>query len=131
MKPLAPRNPDLPCSAGEMRLPSLRTCSTWRDRLRHTLWPVWPKLQQLPPEKRAYYLRELYPFDPPWKGGPSWQYKVWRDEIARLEGRKPPLGAVDHAARERELHADTRQGKLFPEGEGADEVRGARAAGNP
>lgn len=37
-------------------------------------------------------LGRAYPLSPPWKGGPSWQYKVWRDDIARQRGEKPPLG---------------------------------------
>ena len=85
--------------------------TTWRERLQQILWPVWPKLAQLPPEKRAKYLRELYPYAS--TRSPSWQYKVWRDEIARLEGRKPPLGSrTDHVRREREVQADPNQLRL-------------------
>ncbi len=99
-----------------MRPPALTAGATWREWLQQVLWPVWPKLAQLPPKKRAHYLRELYPLSMPSEGGPSWQYRVWRDEIARLEGRKPPLGTKDanpHVRRERERRNDTNQGNLF------------------
>ncbi len=114
MKPLAPRNPNIPIQGGEIRPSALRAGSTWRERLQQILLPVWPKLQQLPKKKRDRYLRELYPFAPPWRGGVSWQYKVWRDEIARLEGRLPPLGTNRKQIRqERARNADPDQGNLF------------------
>lgn len=81
-----------------MKPPPLGPHPTWRRQLQQILWPIWPKLAQLSPKKRAHYLRELYPFTPPWKGGTSWQYKVWRSEIARLEGRTAHKGPQALAA---------------------------------
>ena len=36
-------------------------------------------------------LRRAYPLEVPWRGGPDYPYRIWRDEIARQLGTKPPL----------------------------------------
>lgn len=49
--------------------------------------------------QRDEALRRAYPLATPWRGGPSYPYRIWRDEIARQLGRKPRLRRAPHAAR--------------------------------
>lgn len=55
---------------------------TWRERFRPLIKDV---LQEHPDnhESQELALREAYPCSFPWRFGPSYPYKVWRDEIDR------------------------------------------------
>ncbi len=61
---------------------------SWRARFVRKIESV---LSAHPEPARDEALRRAYPLAPPWRGGPAYPYRIWRDEIARQLGRKPPL----------------------------------------
>ena len=42
----------------------------------------------VPDAAQAEALRRIYPLAPPWRDGPRYPYRVWRDEIARQTGQQ-------------------------------------------
>ncbi len=63
---------------------------SWRTRFTQRIAQVM-HAYPAPTARRDAALRRAYPQAPPWRGGPTYPYKVWRDEIARQAGSKPAV----------------------------------------
>lgn len=81
---------------------------SWRDRARPIIERVPRETEGQPARDVRQALRDAYPFGP----RTHHPYKVWCDEIARQQGRKPPLGTRG-VKRLGPIEADPRQGDLF------------------
>lgn len=62
--------------------------SPWRQRALLVLAQVLQATETATPAERRRALRLAYPFGP----RVGWPYKVWLDQLARMQGRRPPLG---------------------------------------
>jgi len=76
--------------------------SPWRQKAAVVIAGVLAR--ELEPMDRMRAFRAAYPFGVR-KG---WPYRVWLDQIARMTGRRPPLGC-----RRRLLWVDHRQLRMF------------------
>ena len=65
---------------------------SWRAKFSHRIRRILETYPD-PTPNRERALRLAYPLATPWRGGPSYPYKIWRDEIARQSGEKPQLRA--------------------------------------
>lgn len=71
---------------------------SWRAKFTHRIRRVLETYPD-PSPRRERALRLAYPLATPWRGGPSYPYKIWRDEIARQLGEKPTLRPFARRAR--------------------------------
>lgn len=78
--------------------------SPWRQKAAVVIARVLAETEGCAPEARRLALRLAYPF----AQRKYWPYRVWLDQIARMTGRKPALGA-----RRRNLWVDHRQLRMF------------------
>jgi len=71
---------------------------SWREQFA-------PRIQRLlvhydgQPEACQRALKRYYPLPLPWHGGPSYPYRIWRDEIARQRGQKESVKHHAHNPR--------------------------------
>lgn len=79
--------------------------SHWRHRAKPIIARVLWETEGRSDKEIQAALLEAYPFGPK----AFHPYKIWRDEIARQTGKKPPLGTRTRKAPE----ADPRQTELF------------------
>jgi hypothetical protein len=63
---------------------------TWRSRFIRRIADVVDEYRHDEGAMSLALLR-AYPLEVPWRGGPGYPYRVWRDEVARQLGRKPEL----------------------------------------
>lgn len=72
--------------------------TSWRERFAPRIQRILSHYQR-ESEACRRALRRAYPLPPPWRGGPSHPYRIWRDEIARQLGLKPMIRHTGHAPR--------------------------------
>jgi len=82
--------------------------SPWRQQATLVLARVLWATENATPSVRAKALRDAYPFGE----RRYWPYRVWLDQLARMTGRKPPLG-TRRSSRSLD-RVDPRQLPLFP-----------------
>lgn len=70
----------------------------WRQKFSHRIERVLSAYPE-PGLARDRALTRAYPLAAPWRDGPPYPYRVWRDEIARQLGTKPRLHTPSSAAR--------------------------------
>jgi len=70
----------------------------WRQKFSHRIERVLSAYPE-PGKARDAALALAYPLAAPWRDGPPYPYRVWRDEIARQLGIKPAVRAPRHATR--------------------------------
>lgn len=83
--------------------------SYWRSKAAPIIARVLRETQGQPTAVVRRALREAYPFGE--RSHDPYPYKVWLDEVARQQGRKPPLGT--RVRRPEPPAEDPRQARLW------------------